>query len=219
MRRVCVIGASGKLGRYMVGHCLERGYEVVAVCRGKSVGKLDGFKGLIELVPGDTNDREVVRKAVAGCDGILAVLVPWGRRNYASGTARAALDFAQPGARIVFSCGWHISRDGLDVYPDKLKQEERMARWISRLTGLIDIDDQIRACGLIFESKANWTVVRGSDLEEGTSQGMPAWAEHVGDPEISSNMVRRTDFALFMVEALANEALVGKAPAIARHSR
>jgi uncharacterized protein YbjT (DUF2867 family) len=219
MRRVCVIGASGKLGRYMVGHCLERGYEVVAVCRVKSVGKLDGFKGLIELVPGDTNDREVVRKAVAGCDGILAVLVPWGRRNYASGTARAALDFAQPGARIVFSCGWHISRDGLDVYPEKLKQEEKTARWISRLTGLIDIDDQIRACGLIFESKANWTVVRGSDLEEGTSQGMPAWAEHVGDPGISSNMVRRTDFALFMVEALANEALVGKAPAIARHSR
>jgi hypothetical protein len=29
--RVCVVGASGKLGRYMVQHTLDRGYEVIAV--------------------------------------------------------------------------------------------------------------------------------------------------------------------------------------------
>jgi hypothetical protein len=203
----------------MVSHCLDRGYEVVAVCREKSVAKLDDFKGRVTIVPGDTNDRRVIERAVKGCDGILAVLVPWGRRRYSSGTAQAILDFAQAGARLVFSCGWHISRDGLDVYPERLKKEEKIARWISRLTGLIDIDDQIRAADLIFTSEARWTVVRGSDLEEGPSQGLPAWAEHVGDPAIAENMVRRTDFALFMVEALTNDALVGKAPAIARHSR
>ena len=56
--KVCIVGASGKLGRYMVGHCLERGYEVVGVCRPKSVGKLDEFAGRIEIVPGMTDDRE-----------------------------------------------------------------------------------------------------------------------------------------------------------------
>lgn len=218
MKRVCIIGASGKLGRYMVGHCLERGYEVVGVCRGKSVDKLDDFKRRITIVPGCTNDRDVIRQAVNACDGVLTVLVPWGRRDYSSGTAKAVLDFAQPGARLVFSCGWHISRDGLDVYPARLKKEEQLVRWISRLTGLIDIDDQIRACKLIFESDASWTVVRGSDLEEGPSQGSPAWAEHVGDPAIASNMVRRTDFALFMVEGLTNDGLIRKAPAIARRA-
>jgi len=39
MKRVCIIGASGKLGKYMVQHALDRGYEVVGVCREKSVGK------------------------------------------------------------------------------------------------------------------------------------------------------------------------------------
>ena len=64
--KVCVVGASGKLGRYMVRHALSRGYEVVGVCRERSVGKLDEFKGRISIVPGATNDREVIRKAVAG---------------------------------------------------------------------------------------------------------------------------------------------------------
>ena len=47
---------------------------------------------------------------------MLIVLVPWGVHHYATGTAQAVLDFARPGARLVFSCGWHITRDGQDVY-------------------------------------------------------------------------------------------------------
>jgi NmrA-like family len=62
--RVCIVGAWGKLGRYMVQHALDRGYEVVGVCREESVGKLDEFKGRIAVVPGATNDPEVIKRAV-----------------------------------------------------------------------------------------------------------------------------------------------------------
>jgi NAD(P)-dependent dehydrogenase (short-subunit alcohol dehydrogenase family) len=214
MRRVCVVGASGKLGRYMVQHALDRGYEVVGVCRQRSVGKLDAFKGRVTVVPGATNDGEVIRSAVAGCDGVLAVLVPWGSHHYSTGTAQAVLDHARPGARLVFSCGWHITRDGLDVYPARLQWEEGIARWIGRLTRLVDIDDQIEACRRVFASDTLWTVVRGSDLEEGESHGLPVWSRHVGDPILESNMTRRVDFALFMVAALENDELIHEAPAI-----
>lgn len=105
MKKICIVGASGKLGQYMVQHALDRGYEVVGVCRERSVGKLDTFKGRITIIPGATNDREVIKKAVAGCDGVLTVLVPWGVHQYSSGTAQAVLDYAPPGARLVFSCG------------------------------------------------------------------------------------------------------------------
>jgi len=214
MNKVCVIGASGKLGQYMVQHALDRNYQVVGVCRERSVSKLDAFKTHMTIIPGPTNDPRVIKQAVAGCDGVLTVLVPWGANHYASGTAQAVLDHAQPGARLIFSCGWHITRDGKDVYPQSLKNEEKIARWIGRLTRLVDVDDQVEACQRIFASDSRWTIVRGSDLKEGESQGLPVWSRHVGDPILASNITHRVDYALFMVDALENEDLVHEAPAI-----
>jgi uncharacterized protein YbjT (DUF2867 family) len=212
--RICIVGASGKLGKYMVQHALDRGYEVVAVCREKSVGKLAEFEGRINIVPGATDDREVIQRAVAGCDGVLVVLVPRGVHGYSSGTAQAVLDHAEPGARLVFSCGWHITRDGQDVYSWKVKALVKIAGPLARIARFADLDDQVEACRRVFASATRWTVGRGSDLEEGDSQGLPVWSRHVGDPVLESNITRRVDFALFMVEALVNDDLVHEAPAI-----
>jgi NAD(P)-dependent dehydrogenase (short-subunit alcohol dehydrogenase family) len=212
--RVCIVGASGKLGRYMVQHALDRGYEVVGVCREPSVGKLDAFTGRITIVPGATNDAEVIKRAVAGCDGVLVVLVPRGVHGYSTGTAQAVLEHAPAEARLVFSCGWHITRDGQDVYSWKLKAIVKVFGPLARLARFADLDDQVEACRRVFASETRWTVVRGSDLEEGESQGLPVWSRHVGDPILESNLTRRVDFALFMVEALENDELIHEAPAI-----
>jgi hypothetical protein len=96
----------------MVQHALDRGYQVVGVCREQSVEKLDRFKGGITVTPEATNDPEVIERAVAGCDRVLVVLTPRGVPAYSTGTAQAMLDHAPPDARLVLSCGWHISRDG-----------------------------------------------------------------------------------------------------------
>src|SRR3712207_4656175 len=134
MKKVCIVGASGKLGQYMVQHALDLGYEVVGVCRAESVGKLGAFKGRITVVPGATNDPEVLERAVSGCDGVLVVLVPRGVHGYSTGTAQAVLDHARAGARLVFSCGRHITRDGQDVYSWRFKTFVKVAGWLGRLT-------------------------------------------------------------------------------------
>jgi hypothetical protein len=85
---------------------------------------------------------------------------------------------------------------------------------LAKLARFADIEDQVEACRRIFESDTRWTVVRGSDLEEGESQGLPAWSRHVGDPILDSNLTRRVDFALFMVHALTDDELIREAPAI-----
>lgn len=212
--KVCIVGASGKLGQYMVRHALERGYEVVGVCRESSVPKLAAFDGRMTVIPGPTNAPDVIARAVADCDGVLTVLAPWGVRQYSSGTAQAVLDHARPGARLIFSCGWHISRDGKDRYSRLFTTSVKVAAVLAKLVRAVEIDDQVEACRRVFASATRWTVVRGSTLEEGESQGLPVWSRHVGDPILASNLTRRVDFALFMVEALTDDTLVHEAPAI-----
>ena len=198
----------------MIAHALERGYEVVGVCRTKSIPKLARFADRITVMGGPTDDRELIERAVAGCDGVLTVLVPWGVRRYASGTAQAVLDFAPEHARLVFSCGWHITRDGKDTYSRAFLFVVALIGFIARMLRVAELDDQVRACARIFESDRAWTVVRGSDLEEGPSEGLPVWSRHVGDARLESNLTRRIDFAAFMVAALEDDSLVREAPAI-----
>src|SRR3954452_699556 len=143
--RVCIVGASGKLGRYMVQQSLDRGDEVVGVCREQSVGKLDAFKGRITVIPGATDDREVIKRAVAGCDGILVVMIPRGVHGYSTGTTQAVLDYAPPGARLIFSCGWHITLDGQDVYSRKPKTLVKVFGPPARLFPFPDLDDRCSA--------------------------------------------------------------------------
>jgi hypothetical protein len=193
---------------------LNRGYRVVGVCREQSVGKLAEFGDLITVVPGRTDDRDVIARAVAECDAVLTVLVPWGMQHYASGTAQAVLDLAEPDARLIFSSGWHITRDGKDVYPWKLRAFVAVFGRLAKLARQVDLDDQVEACRRIFASDRRWTVVRCSDVDEGESQGLPIWRRHVGDPALASNLTRRVDFALFMVEAIDDDELVREAPAI-----
>ena len=89
---------------------------------------------------------------------------------------------------------------------------EAAVGWLARLVRVVDLDDQVEACRRVFASDTRWTVVRGSDLEEGESQGLPVWSRHVGDPILESNITRRVDFALFMVEALENDELHPRGP-------
>jgi hypothetical protein len=100
------------------------------------------------------------------------------------------------------------------VYSWKINVLVNVVGRLARLARVVDLDDQVEACRRVFASDTRWTVVRGSDLEEGESQGLPVWSRHVGDPILESNMTRRVDFALFMMAALENDELVHEAPAI-----
>ena len=100
------------------------------------------------------------------------------------------------------------------MYSWKLKALVKIFGGVARLFRLVELNDQVEACRRIFESDTKWTVVRGSNLEEGKSQGLPVWSRHVGDPILESNLTRRSDFALFMVAALENDELIHEAPAI-----
>ncbi len=59
------------------------------------------------------------------------------------------------------------------MYSWRFKVFVKSAGWLARLARLMDLDDQVEACRRVFANDTRWTVVRGSDLEEGESQGLP----------------------------------------------
>ena len=73
----------------MIQHALDRGYEVIGVCREKSVPKLDAFQDRITIIPGQTNDRELEQRALVHPRSLLSsmrylgndVFVPLDRRS------------------------------------------------------------------------------------------------------------------------------------------
>jgi len=89
------------------------------------------------------------------------------------------MDFAPDSARLIFSCGWHITADGEDVCPRWSTVLITVVGWIATLVRIVDINDQVVACRRIAQSETNWSIVRGSNLEEGESQGLPVWSRHV----------------------------------------
>ena len=132
----------------MLRHALERGHEVVGVCREQSVDKLGQFEGRVTVIPGPTDDAAVMKKAVAGCD-----------------------------ARLVFSCGWHVSLDGQDVCGLRFKAFVKAAGLLGRVTRTVDLDDQVEACRLVFESDTRWSGARqrpGGRRERGSTGVEPA---------------------------------------------
>jgi len=68
---------------------------------------------------------------------------------------------APPGARLLFSWGWHISRDGQDVYPWRLRWKVAVLGRLGKLARAVDLADQVEACRRVFASDARWTVVGG----------------------------------------------------------
>lgn len=213
--RIAILGASGKTGQHVVREGLARGHEIVGVCRPSSVPKLNEFADRITVVPGMTNDREVVRQAVEGCDGVITVIIAPSRfSKYASETVTAALEEA-PKARHVFT-----GSDGASAI--RPGERRNLVRWLEMfigvpigfVTGIANVVDMHRATRVIYDSPGRWTVVRPPWLKEGESEGPPAVGK-LGDKHIGGS-IRRVDFARYMLDALEDESLVGEAPAIGR---
>jgi NAD(P)-dependent dehydrogenase (short-subunit alcohol dehydrogenase family) len=65
MSKICIVGASGTLGQYMVQHALDRGDEALGVRRDQSAGKLDRFNGRIsgDVERPSVSSRNVLTRA------------------------------------------------------------------------------------------------------------------------------------------------------------
>jgi hypothetical protein len=95
------------------------------------------------------------------------------------------LDYAPPGARLVFSCGWHITRDGQDVYSWNLKalvRRERLPAWSRHVGDPIlesNITRRVDLAGFMVEALENDELVHEAPAIVGRQT--PSALAHAGD--------------------------------------
>ncbi|MCG8326153.1 MAG: NAD(P)H-binding protein [Chitinophagales bacterium] len=70
-KNLLILGASGKIGKWVVQLTKERGYNITAVVRSKS--SMDGIDG-IKVIQGSVLDKEILEEAIEGQNYVLSCL-------------------------------------------------------------------------------------------------------------------------------------------------
>jgi putative NADH-flavin reductase len=169
--RVAVVGASGKTGINVVRAALDRGYEVVGVCRESSVGRLDefgGHSGLTIAPAAVVSDEAVLTRALEGCDAAVAVLISV-RRLRATDlvTSLARAGNATGVKRFVFTAGEVTAvREPGERFTARQWALRGLGPLISAVTPY-SMTDMIRASELVrVQGGWEWTIVRAPTLRD-----------------------------------------------------
>ncbi|HEY9032379.1 MAG TPA: NAD(P)H-binding protein [Pseudomonadales bacterium] len=151
--KIAIIGAAGKTGSQLVHAALQRGWQVSAVCRGASAGKLDGFAGhdgFTLHTAAVISDQALLARALAGCDAVVAVLISVRRLQASALVAALAGAAAQHGLTRLVS---------------------RLGRAVSFFTPY-SMTDMICASALVARQPGwQWTIVRAPTLLDAPATG------------------------------------------------
>ena len=206
--KLAVFGASGRTGTLLVRGALAQGHEVRALVR--TPAKLGLQDERLELVQGDALDAAAVAGTVAGTSAVVSALghtknSPKDVQTRATRHIVAAMK-AHGVARVVSLTGAGV-RDPND-----------RPKLIDRLFGLLLAT---LARDVIRDAEAHAEVLRGSGLAyvivraPRLKGGPPTGVYRVGYVgRDSGTQISRADVADFMLEQLADDTWLGKAPLV-----
>src|SRR5947199_3493196 len=189
-RNVVVIGSTGRTGRLVLDEGLRRGHSMTAFTRRPD--GLVGVRGLRAVVQGDGRNLDDIRRAVAGQDAVISILVSEGRgpTTVMSDVTRAELDARQEsGVRRLVSvsvCAIDGRRPWILI---------NLVRWILRKP----YADFARMERLITSSRVDWTIVRPPYLSNGprtarvrtqvAGKDLPQGPYHISRADLDATLV------------------------------
>lgn len=204
--KIAIIGASGKTGMKLVRTSLERGYQVVAVCRDSSAEKLNEFAGrdgFEVMTPSVVSDEATLTRALAGCDAAVAVLFSVHRLKATELVTSLAKATAANGVkRLVFTAGEVTAvREEGEVFTPRQRLLLALARPITWLTPY-SVTDMLKSSALVRQQPGwEWTIVRAPTLSDAPPVGY-RFCE-ISDVT-SAHVLSREDYAACMLDSLSN---------------
>lgn len=210
VRRVLIVGASGRTGTELVDQALERGYHVTAMVREPS--RLARDHPRLEIAVADVLDAGAVRRAVSGHDGVLIAL-GHGKflgptRILSTGTRNILESMRQSGVRRL------VCETSLGIGDSAFRMGLYYTLFVIPVILPFYYWDKTRQERFIAKSGLEWVIVRPAVLTTGKRTGRIRHGFRVGS-FVLTRRIARSDVAHFMLDQLETDEYLETAPGCA----
>jgi putative NADH-flavin reductase len=207
--KIAIFGATGKVGRHLLGQALEKGDEVTVLARDASKLTTPRHERL-EVVQGDVLDPKDVERAMAGTHAILSALghTKTSPKDVLTESAKnfvAAMN--EHGVRRLVS----LTGAGVRDPRDEPKLVDRAIGSLLKLLQRDLLEDSMEQARVIRESDLEWVIVRAPVLDEGEKKGEYR-VGYVGKE--SGTRLSRADVADFMLKQTTDDTYLHQAPVV-----
>jgi nucleoside-diphosphate-sugar epimerase len=202
--RVTILGSTGRVGSRALEAARSDGHEVVILVRAAPEVALLG----VSTIVGAIDDAAVVREAVAGSAAVIAAIGP---RSNDAAAAHALIS----GMRTLIEAMDHehvdrlvtLSGAAVDAPGDRKPWLDRIASSVVRRAARHVVAAKQGEFEVLVASSLAWTALRPAIVTDGPARGY-----RLSDTLRPGARVTRADVGRALVDVLADQAQIGKAP-------
>ncbi len=217
--RILILGATGRTGKLVLKEALEKGYQVNCLVR--DVQKVIPQHENLQVFEGSPLDVDTLTLALKGCQVILNTLnvsrtsdFPWAKlrtpKTLLSDVIRSIISLSSRDdiKRIIVCSAWGVSETKKDL--------PGWFRWFIDNSNIsAAYQDHERQEALLMSSDLPWTIARPSGLTN-SKRHQNVIESYANEPR-PKLLISRGSVAKYMVAAIENESLIGKAPTLSAH--
>ena len=205
--KLVIFGATGSVGRHLVGQALAAGHQVSAFAR--SPQKLDMDHPNLTLVAGDVMDREAVSAAVMASDAVLVTLGSKKLTGFlrSRGTLHIVEAMQKHGVKRLVcqtTLGIGDSYGNLDFFW-KYVMFGTILRAVFKDHGVQE--------GIVQQSGLDWVIVRPAAFTDGAAQGLYKHGFGANEANLSLK-ISRADIANFMLGQISDDRYLHQTPGL-----
>ncbi len=206
MKKIALMGASGKTGRAFLKRALASGYEVRALVR--TPQNFDIQHPKLTVIAGDVLQLTDLMRTLEGCSLVVSLFGQVKNSQHdlqTRGTANLLAAMQQTGITQIIS----LSGGGLPFAADRPKLPDHLIRFIMKLAVPHVLQDAAGHAQLLASSPFDWMIVRAPRLTLEPARGH----YRVGWVGVNaSTTIGRDDLAHFLLEQCEKPSFWGQMP-------
>lgn len=209
IKKIAVIGGTGKSGKYLVKQLLEQGFQLKLLLRNPDSFQIKN--SLIEVVKGDVTNYSAVSTLVEGCQAVISTLglgIPASEPTvFTNATTNIIRAINQQNIhRYIVTTGLNVDTPSDNKSPKTLIATD----WMKKTFPISTVNKQSEF-DILSNSSIDWTLVRLPLIEQTDKEGEII----VSLEDCPGERISAIDLANFLIEQLSNDEFIRKSPFVA----